>query len=161
MAKVEQDHELSETLTVDVITPGHEPRKTTELFRKSKDELKASQHPPCCWICGRTEAELGAPLEAHHDGIERSFAEGEIDWERVKADFPNHDWSTFDAADPYTFVDDMSPNGQGLLLCKEHHTGKDTGIHNIPFPLWRLQRYLKDGAKWSPNIVIHHDPEHT
>ncbi|HEX7911815.1 MAG TPA: hypothetical protein VF534_27490 [Paraburkholderia sp.] len=157
MTDVTQIHEEKETLTVDVNIPGHEPRTTTALFSKSKAALKASQHPPRCWICGRTEAELGAPLEAHHNGVERSFAEGEIDWDRVKADFPHHDWSTFDPANPYTFVDDMSPTGQGLLLCKQHHTGRDSGIHNLAYPLWILQRYLKDGAQFSPTEVIHHD----
>jgi len=45
---------------------------------------------------------------------------------------------------------------QGILLCKKHHTGKDEGIHNLPFGLWELQRYLKDGVKFSPIEVIHH-----
>lgn len=41
-------------------------------------------------------------------------------------------WDHFDPADPYAFVDDMTVNG--LLLCKAHHTGKDEGIHDMPFP---------------------------
>jgi hypothetical protein len=158
MTNVTEAHELRETLTVDVITPGHAPRITTPLFRHSKQALMASQHPPRCFICQQTEAELGQPLEAHHVGVERSFAEGEIDWEMVKADFPDFDWASFDPSNPYAFVDDMQ--AQGLLLCKRHHTGKGTGIHDIPYPLWRMQRYLKDGVQFTPTDVIHHDPEH-
>jgi hypothetical protein len=154
---VTEAHELKSTLSEDVITPGHAPRTTTALFTKSKRALMASQHPPRCYICQRTAEEAGEPLEAHHVGVERSFAEGEIDWDLVKADFPHFDWDKFDPADPYSFVDDMSPSGQGLLLCKLHHTGKDAGIHNISYPLWRMQRYLKDGAQFSPSEVIHHD----
>lgn len=152
---VTQAHELRETLIVDVITPGHAPRETTPLFRRSKRALMAAQHPPRCFICDRTEEELGEPLEAHHVGVERSFAEGAIEWDRVKADFPGFDWATFDPADPYAFVDDMT--AQGLLLCKRHHTGKGTGIHSLPYPLWRMQRYLKDGTQFTPTDVIHHD----
>lgn len=154
-----QAHELRETLTVDVLTPSHADRVTTPLFRHTKQALLASD--PRCWICGQTAEELGQPLEAHHAGIERSFAEGDLDWDRVRADFPHHDWSKFDPANPYTFVDDMSPvTGQGLLLCKQHHTGKGTGIHTLPWPLFLLQRYLKDGVQFTPDEVIHHDPEH-
>lgn len=49
----------------------------------------------------------------------------------------------FDPADPYTFVDDMTVNG--LLLGKAHHTGKDVGIHDMPFPLWIAQKYAREG----------------
>jgi hypothetical protein len=152
----EQVHEEKLTLSVDIEIPGHAARITTPLFRHSKVALMASQHPPRCWICEQTEAELGAPLEAHHVGVERCFAEGEIDWEKVKVDFPNFDWANFDpTTDPYKFVDDMTQ--QGLLLCKPHHTGKDEGIHNLPYPLWRMQRYLKNGVRFSPTEVITHD----
>ncbi|UNJ99715.1 hypothetical protein [Ralstonia sp. RRA.1] len=57
-------------------------------------------------------------------------------------------------ADPYLFVDDMTVNG--LLLCKQHHTGKDAGIHDMPFPLWIAQRYAIEGYQFTPNEVIHH-----
>lgn len=152
---VTQAHELKETLTVDVITPGHAPRETTSLFTRTKRALMARQNPPRCWICQRTAEESGYPLEAHHLGVERSFAEGAIDWERVKEDYPHFDWATFDPADPYAFVDNM--DAQGLLLCKTHHTGKGTGIHTLPWPLFVLQRYLKDGAQFTPTQTIHHD----
>jgi hypothetical protein len=152
---VTQAHELKETLTVDVITPGHAPRETTRLFTVSKRVLMARQKPPRCYICQRTAEESGHPLEAHHMGVERSFAEGAIDWERVKEDYPHFDWAHFDPANPYAFVDDM--DAQGLLLCKEHHTGKGTGIHTLPYSLWILQRYLKDGAQFTPTQTVHHD----
>jgi hypothetical protein len=151
---ITKEHELKETLTVDVITPAHEARTTTRLFELSKKQLMKREDPPRCWICRRTADEVG-PLEAHHAGIERSFAEGEIDWEIVKQDFPHYDWTHFDPANPYAFVDDME--AQGILLCKTHHTGKGTGIHTIPEPLWRLQRYLKDGVQFTPTETIHHD----
>ncbi|MFL9904672.1 hypothetical protein PQR71_42205 [Paraburkholderia fungorum] len=164
---VEQTHELKDTLTVDVLVAGHEPRTTTTLFKHTKKDLYEKVEPALtiprdqpgrCWICGQTEAELGAPLEAHHFGIERSYAEADLRWDRIKADFPHWDWSQFDPANPYTFVDNME--AQGVLLCKTHHTGRDSGIHNMPFGLWILQRYLKDGTRFSPTEVIHHDPEH-
>lgn len=147
----------------DVITPEHADRVTTPLFTKSKkalyvdgpiNDLLVKRDSGKCWICGGTEAELGEPLEAHHFGIERSFAEDTIDWSKVAIDYPSYDWSTFSPTDPYAFVDDMV--AQGILLCKKHHTGKNHGIHYMPFSIWILQRYLKDGTEFQPKEVIHH-----
>ncbi len=152
---VEQQHEEKETLTVEVNIPGHDPRTETSLFERTRKAL--IERDGGCWICGRTALESGAPLEAHHFGIERSFAEAPIDWDKVKADFPRFDWQSFDPANPYVFVDDMV--SQGLLLCAEHHRGKDAGIHAIPWPLFIMQRYLKDGYKFSDLEVIEHEKQ--
>jgi hypothetical protein len=58
-------------------------------------------------------------------------------------------------ADPYLFVDDQLVNGR--ILCKAHHTGKDEGIHDMPFPLWIAQRYLKEGYQFTPSEKICHE----
>lgn len=157
----EDIHELKETLEVEVNTPGHPPRTTSSLFKRSKKALftlstALSFHPPMgrCFICNKTQEELGEPLEAHHFQIEWSFGDGPIDWDLVKEDNPNFDWDSFDPNDPYKFVDNMT--AQGVLLCKKHHTGKGTGIHNIPFGLWIMQRYLKAGYVFNEYEVIEH-----
>lgn len=160
---VTETHYLKDTFSVEVETPGHEKRGAASiLFRKTKREiydlapvLTLHPEPGRCFICNATEEELGEPLEAHHFGIEWSFGEGPIDWDRVKVDFPYFDWDKFDPTDPMSFVDDMT--AQGLLLCKKHHTGRDEGIHNLPFSLWIAQRYLKDGYKFSDLEIIHHE----
>jgi hypothetical protein len=148
-----QGHEEKETLHVDVFGPAHADRTTTYRFTHTKAMLDSQEHGRC-YICGKTAAEAGHPLEAHHLGVERQFAETTIRWDVVKHDFPNFDWANFDPADPYKFVDDML--AQGMLLCKPHHTGEGTGIHNIPYPLWIMQRYLQAGYQFSPSEVIEH-----
>jgi hypothetical protein len=161
---VEKDHEEKNTISVDVILPGHEKRVTTALFSRSKKVLmkvacvlgfKVQRPAGRCWICNKTAQEVGQPLEAHHFGIERAYVDAKIRWDVVKADFPMFDWAHFDPAKPEAFVDDMG--AQGILLCKEHHTGKDSGIHDLPFSLWIMQRYLEDGVEFNPNEVISHD----
>lgn len=142
------------TFSVDVLAPAHAARTATALFEKTRLERIEQDHGRC-WICNRTAEESGHPLEAHHSGIERSFAEGDMDWELVKQDFPNFDWNSFDPAKPYDFVDDMM--AQGLILCKEHHTGEGTGIHFMPYSLWVMQRYLKAGYQYTPGEVIIHE----
>lgn len=154
---VTETHEERETLTVDVLIPGHAARVTTALFTRTKHEL-AARVGNRCFVCGCTPEEVG-PLEAHHHPIERSFAEM-VDFgpgSAMRRDFPGFDWAAFDAAggDPYLFVDDMRHNG--LLLCKAHHTGKDEGIHMLPFPIWLAQRYGREGYRFSAAEVLHHE----
>lgn len=157
-------HEEKETLSVDVDIPEHDKRVTTTVFRKTKRFLmkvggalgfNIKRPPGRCWICGKTEVELGEPLEAHHFGVERAYIDADLRWDIIAKDFPIFDWTTFDPKRPETFVDDMS--AQGVLLCKAHHTGKDTGIHELPFSLWVMQRYLADGSRFNPSEVIKHD----
>lgn len=159
---VNEIHEEKETLRVDVNIPGHEPRAATALFRHTRQKL-IEREGGRCWVCGRTAEESGHPLEAHHHPIERSLA-NMIDWDRFEADchagiWGEHardfDWSTFDPDDPYTFVDDMTVNGE--LLCRDHHTGPDEGKHKLPFPLWIAQRYGKEGYRFSDIEIIHHE----
>ncbi|MGZ4955302.1 MAG: hypothetical protein ACXV8Q_09320 [Methylobacter sp.] len=156
MPGVTEIHEEKNSFHVDVFIPGHEPRVTTALFRKSRLHL-IEREGGRCHVCKCTAEETGHPLEAHHFPIERSFAEM-IDWSpgsQIRKDFPNFGWGSFDESDPYTFVDDMNVNG--LLLCKEHHIGKDAGIHDLPHPVWVAQKYGKEGYQFSPTEIIHHD----
>ena len=153
---VTETHEEKNTFQVDVNLPGHDPRKATALFERSRKHL-IEREGGRCWVCGCTAEESGHPLEAHHYPIERSFAEM-INWSpgsQIRKDFPNFGWGSFDESDPYTFVDDMNVNG--LLLCKNHHIIKDQGIHELPHPVWIAQRYAKDGYQFSAVEIIHHD----
>lgn len=154
-----KEHEEKETLVVEVEIPEHADRVTTPLFTRTRKLLLAAGAR--CWICGRIHTSED-PLEAHHHPIERCFAE-EIDWELFKKDaqagewgpkIQAFDWDHFDPKDPYTFVDDMTVNG--MLICKAHHTGKDEGIHMLPFPIWVAQKYAKEGSKFSDVEIIHH-----
>ncbi len=180
--EVEKTHEQKETLSVDVFEPGHDPRTVTATFRDSKRELEHlfTNDDARCFICNANAAEAGEPLEAHHVVIERCFANG-VDWDLVKAFFGSgepevlkslassthpmlqwihrlfsFDWENFDPKsekDTYDFIDNMMVNG--LMLCKKHHTGKDEGIHDLPFPIYIFQKFARPGYKFSRDEVIH------
>ena len=156
MTDVTKNHEEKNTFTVDVNIPGHAPRTTTSLFKKSRLHL-LERVGGRCWVCNCTAEETGHPLESHHFPIERSFAEM-VDWSvgsQIRKDFPGFGWGSFDESDPYTFVDDQNVNGR--ILCKLHHVGKDAGVHCLPEPVWLAQRYGKEGYKFSDVEIIHHD----
>ena len=114
MSAVTETHEEKETLIVDVDLPGHAPRTATPLFESTRKQLIARAGGRC-WICGATEAESGLPLEAHHFPVERSLATA-WDWPVFIRDCQAgvwgaqaqaFDWTAFDPADPYLFVDDQ------------------------------------------------------
>ncbi|BDD93553.1 hypothetical protein PanNE5_29930 [Pandoraea sp. NE5] len=164
MSDVTQTHEEKETLTVDVLLPGHDPRTTTALFTRTRKTL-IERDSGRCFVCGGTEQDTGHPLEAHHHPIERSTA-NMIDWSRLAEDCrvgiwgekaKAFDWNAFLGAqpfDPYRFVDDMTVNG--MLLCRNHHIGKGEGIHMLPLPLLIAQKYAIEGYRFTPTEIIHH-----
>ena len=154
-------HEEKETLAVDVNIPGHEERTTTALFRNTREALILREGGRC-FICGATADHTGTPVQAHHHPVERSLA-NMIDWQRFRSDCEDgmwgayarlFDWSKFDPTDPISFVDDMRVNG--MLLCPAHHTGRDEGIHELPYPLWIAQKYGLEGYTFSAIEIIHH-----
>lgn len=144
-------HVEKETLSVEVNLPTHDQRGNgSPLFERTRKQLIARDEG--CFICGSK-----SQLEAHHSPVEWSFALA-VDFgpeSIIRKDFPLFDWATFDSADPYTFVDDMTVNGK--LLCKTHHVGKDCGIHALPHPIWVIQRYIKEGYQFSDIEIIHHE----
>ena len=154
MSIVTETHEEKLTLSVDVEIGAHAERgAATPLFERTRKEYMDKMGGRC-WICGADEAEAGEPLQLHHKHIERCYAEEDIDWAKVKEDAPDFPWGTFDPADPYSFVDDCNYNG--LILCRKHHTERDSGTHMLPNSLWVMQRYLKNKARFSPTEVIEH-----
>lgn len=180
---VTESHIEKENLQVAVIIPAHDPRVTTPLFRKTREQL--IERDKVCFISGQTEEEAGS-LEAHHSPVERSFA-NMIDWKLVERDalagelgfnqaqrdaarlfdwngffdgatvetLPGKKRTTLIPKDPYLFVDNMMVNG--VLLAKSFHIGKDEGIHALPFPIFVAQRYGKEGYQFSSVEIIHHE----
>ena len=132
------EHELKESIVVDVWYPNHAPRTTSNTFTHTRDKLIADKVP--CWICGTLDE-----LEIHHFHVEWAFAEG-VDWDKMKVLHSDFDWTTFKEAED--FVD--SPYNM-MVLCETHHRHLDHGIHNLPYPIWVMQRHgKKDFQMFSP-----------
>jgi hypothetical protein len=163
MEEVTQNHEEKNTFIIDVTLPGHDERVTTPLFSRTRDEL-IKREGNRSFVTGRTEEEIGSPLEAHHFFIERCLANA-CDWTefcklivRLKDLVDRAD--AFCKANPQledimTFVDDMTVNG--MLIEKPLHTGQGEGIHSMPFPLWMFNLYGKEGFVFSNVDTVHHE----
>jgi hypothetical protein len=100
----------------------HPKRTESKAFRKIKEQFH-KQGAKCFIDNGFCEG----PIEIHHKVVEWS-AGTEVDFERVKKDYPSLE-------NPDTIAN-MMP------LCSKHHRGKFHGIHAITYPIWILQKYM-------------------
>ncbi|MBV8656637.1 MAG: hypothetical protein JO142_02320 [Burkholderiales bacterium] len=111
--------------------PDHPPRTESHVFKATKahwHKLGAR-----CWVCGTAEK-----IEIHHKFIEWADSDG-VDWDKVRAEHPDFDWSTF--KEPCDFIDSVYNTEP---LCELHHRGPAPfGKHWTPEPIWRMQRYAR------------------
>lgn len=153
----EGEHEVTETLKIDVYYPDHTTRTESPEFRHAKAE-EAQESLVCC-VCGSPNPEL------HHALVEWAFSD-DADWAEVQHIALGHrdvingvpmkqsliywllqvvrlrgfDWKAFDPAHPEVFVDALAHMAP---LCAEHHRSPERGIHMTTFPLWIFQLFPK------------------
>jgi hypothetical protein len=106
----------------------HAPRNESSSFRAIKKKMH-DEKVPCYIGNGRCEGNI----EIHHNIIEWSAAT-EVDWEKVKTE----------TKAPFFSDPDTRINMQAL--CEKHHRHKGFGIHLVPYPIWILQKYMKEEA---------------
>ena len=139
MTEPENEHEVRETLTVDIFYPDHPPRSESALFRRTKHHLIDVLDKPC-WVCGCKQ-----DREVHHFHVEWADALG-VDWDRMRELHPDFPWSTFEK--PEDFIDSEY---NMMVLCAKHHRHKDHGIHMLPYPIWIMQRVQDEDFVFSPD----------
>ena len=136
-----KEHEVKETLTVDIFYPDHPPRVESQTFRKTKHHLINIMDTPC-WVCGTKEKR-----EVHHFNAEWADSDA-VDWDKMRLLHPDFPWSTFEH--PEDFIDSEY---NMMVLCEAHHRGKDEGIHMLPYPIWIIQRECLHDFEFAPNGV--------
>jgi hypothetical protein len=104
----------------------HADRKESKEFRRIKEEFH--KEGAKCYIDNRCEGDI----EIHHNIIEFAASES-IDWEKVQKDYPE-------------FKNVDSFKGNMLPLCTKHHRMPGYGIHDITYPIWKLQKYMNEEA---------------
>jgi hypothetical protein len=140
-----KQHIIERKLRETVITPDHVKRTESEEFRHSKERLRVDGHYQC-WVCGATN-----DLQVHHFAVEWSL-QSLADWDKVKAfveEWDPYGYGRLLRNQPMTSADDVR---NMLVLCQEHHTGVDhedggsgTGIHEMTFPVWIIQKLAREG----------------
>jgi hypothetical protein len=125
------EHLVTETIRYQVYYPNHAERAPSARFNKTKRNLIHIKDTPC-WICGSKERR-----EVHHYHVEWAYADG-VDWDKMKSLHPTFDWTQFRV--PEDFVDHEY---NMMVLCEEHHRGPGTGIHQLPYPVWVMQKHKR------------------
>lgn len=136
-------HIIKRTITEIVIDPSHAEREESAEFRRSKARLKEDGHYHC-WTCGTTE-----DIQIHHRAAEWMF-EQDVDFDKMKQYCEENDTYGYGRLlrnKPITSVDDVR-NCQAL--CRKHHIEKGTGIHELTYPAWLMQKLAKDGCNPVP-----------
>ncbi|MCL6597922.1 MAG: hypothetical protein K6T81_04210 [Alicyclobacillus macrosporangiidus] len=144
------EHVITRTLREVVITPDHAERTESPEFRKAKQRLKEDGHTRC-WVCGTDK-----DIQYHHHAVEWSLA-AIADWDKVKTyceEFDPLGYGRLMRNIPMTSPDDP----RNLIpLCQRHHTGVDhenggsgTGIHELTYPVFLIQKLAKDGVDAVP-----------
>ncbi len=140
------EHMEMRTLKDWVVDPDHADRTTSAEFRASVERLKEDGHYKC-YICGGTDS-----LQVHHRALEYMFT-NVGDLSKVK-DFCE-EWDLYGYGRllkerPMLSKDDIRNQ---MVLCQKHHTGVDhedggsgTGIHEMTFSSWIIQKLCLDGA---------------
>jgi hypothetical protein len=139
------EHEEKITISVDVFVPDHPDRTNTPIFSHSRKVLISGNPNAACEV---NNGECEGGLELHHDWVEWCDSDG-VDWEKVKAAVPDFNWDGFNPDAPETFIDSVF--NAKRVLCKKHHTGKDHGIHYLPYPIWQMQKFKRNDFVFSPD----------
>lgn len=143
-------HMEKRTLHDMVVDPDHADRTTSAEFEASVKRLKEDGHYKC-WICGGIDH-----LQVHHRVLEYMFA-NIGDMAKVKAfceEWDVYGYGRLLKDRPMLTKDDVRNQ---MVLCQEHHTGVDhennntgTGIHDLTFSSWIIQKLALDGANPVP-----------
>jgi hypothetical protein len=146
MTTIVQGHLDRHTLRESVSVPDHEERGYSAELERGRRLLK-KEGKYKCWICGTEEL-----LELHHLFCEFSLS-NVCDFDKL--------WELSQVFDPYGYgkefaelpVESSSDVRNMLVLCRLHHRQTYTGIHNISFSSWIMQKLAKDGV----TVVVDED----
>jgi hypothetical protein len=146
-ASVVAAHAQTRQLMETIAYPQHDPRTASAEYRQVHHHLIVERDEPC-WICGVRNSTLSDPdanprgsgqMETHHYHVEWALANA-IDPAKILKDFPE-----LGTADDTHLRQWLDSEGQMLVLCDVCHRHPHYGIHNITYPAWVAQRWLRRG----------------
>lgn len=125
--------------------PAHEKRRESVLFKSNKKLIRDDCGAPC-WICGATD-----DLEVHHvfewafwNALDRRKVTDilhaiefyDTDYTALAQDASRLRQHLSELAKQKPVLDSPDDARNLVVLCREHHRLKFTGIHTVSFPLW-------------------------
>lgn len=128
-----------------VMYPAHGPREETPEYAATHHQMVVVEDRPC-FICGVRNSTLSSPaenpcgasaMETHHVYVEWALINA-VDVEKLNAYFGKQ----LDAAGWAAELE----HGEAylLVLCDIHHRHKEAGIHELTYPIWIAQKFVRD-----------------
>lgn len=135
-------HLLRHTLHEDIFYPEHPPREETEEYKKVHHHLIVELDAPC-YICGIRNSELG-DVSVNTHGVKQMETHHLLEWALIDALSPSKVAHQFDL--PPDRVQAFLDHGYGnlMVLCDRHHRHEEVGIHELSYPIWLAQKFLRD-----------------
>ena len=143
-------HEVSDVLHQDVFYPAHPPRSESEAYKKIHHKLVVEDDTPC-FICKLRNSQLGDPvinkdgaveIETHHKIIEWALTDA-VDGDKLS------EFMGKPIQDVTAWVDHNKENL--MVLCDRHHRHREVGIHDVTYPIWLAQKFVRDGYELTPD----------
>lgn len=143
MSNLSRIHVVQHIMHEDVFYPPHAPRTESDEYKAIHHKLVVEDDAPCL-ICGIRNSQLGDPsinvhgvqeMETHHFWVEWALT-GAVDVEKLRSALG------LDIPDLASWVD-HDPNNL-MVLCDRHHRHKEAGIHEVSFPVWVAQKFVRD-----------------
>lgn len=136
-------HQLRHLMHEDVFYPAHAPRTESPEYAAVHHRLTIVEDRPC-FICDIRHSQLGDPsvnthgvqeMETHHMTIEWALANA-VDAEKLSTylGHPVPDLGNWVDHDPENL----------LVLCDRHHRHVEVGIHELSYPIWLAQKFVRD-----------------
>lgn len=113
------------------------------LFEAARRRLKAAGKL-LCWRCGTTEN-----IQLHHNLVEWC-CENAVDYRKFAHRYPE----LMPECSEEDFLRAIESEGGTLPLCQPCHTGKGTGIHYVPGPVWNIGGLEKEGLPPPASVVV-------
>lgn len=144
------EHLIERRLTDAAIDPNITTRAESAMFRAAKKRLRTDGHYRC-WICGTAD-----DLQVHHYGSEWMY-QRVVNFSALQTFCES--WDAYGYGRllhhrPMVSVDDIR---NLMVLCRTHHEGTDhgdggsgTGIHDMTFSTWIMQRLAQPGRNPVP-----------
>ncbi len=144
-------HETHLSMSVIELSPPHDPREDTPIYRATHARLVIKEDRPC-FICAVRYSDLRDPVrrndlainpmqavtqETHHWPIERSLASA-IDGDLLAKDYPS-------VLQYKTLIEWIDSEFNMLVLCSTCHRG-ETGVHHVAAQDFFAAKYAIKGA---------------
>lgn len=149
--RVTAPHLVRHLIHESVMYPAHAPRSESPEYATKHHQLVVEEDRPC-FICGVRNSTLGSPEENPHGASEMETHHLYVEWSLINAtDVAKLNTYFHKQLDAAGWAAELDHGDENLLvLCDIHHRHKEAGIHELTYPIWIAQKFIRDDWQLFP-----------